>query len=231
MFTTLHSEYTEYLADSVERLTHDDVATGFFACGTYQLVQEVGDPAAEISAKRPRKGLVYLYQFKKENCRLERDTPPNPNKLYAEDSLDQATDNIEESNETNLNMYNELEEQKDPEKKISCHHPWQAIDNACNRLSPGAVIDTPPNPNKLYAEDSLDQATDNIEESNETNLNMYNELEEQKDPEKKISLLKMRMKQVNEKFDENLAKQEAVQAKLRKVLEKMKDCKDFEEGQ
>ncbi|XP_032581543.1 uncharacterized protein LOC6612229 [Drosophila sechellia] len=92
-------------------------------------------------------------------------------------------------------------------------------------------MDTPPNPNKLYAEDSLDQATDNIEESNETNLNMYNELEEQKDPEKKISLLKMRMKQVNEKFDENLAKQEAVQAKLRKVLEKMKDCKDFEEGQ
>ncbi|EDW52901.1 GM12559 [Drosophila sechellia] len=84
-------------------------------------------------------------------------------------------------------------------------------------------MDTPPNPNKLYAEDSLDQATDNIEESNETNLNMYNELEEQKDPEKKISLLKMRMKQVNEKFDENLAKQEAVQAKLRKVLEKMKD--------
>ncbi|EDX16480.1 uncharacterized protein LOC120285350 [Drosophila simulans] len=82
-------------------------------------------------------------------------------------------------------------------------------------------MDNPPNPNMLYAEDSLDQATDNIEESNE----------EQKDPEEKISVLKMRMKQVTEKLDENLAKQEAVQAKLRKVLEKMKDCKDFEEGQ
>ncbi|EDW52903.1 GM12515 [Drosophila sechellia] len=91
--------------------------------------------------------------------------------------------------------------------------------------------DTPPNPKKLNAEDILDQATDNIAELNETNLNMYNELEEQKDPEEKISVLKMRMKEVNERLDENLAKQEEVQAKLRKVLKKMKDCKDFEEGQ
>ncbi|EDX01035.1 diphthine methyltransferase [Drosophila yakuba] len=72
MFTTLYSEDTEYSADSVEWLTQDDETSGFFACGTYQLVQEEGEPAAEASPKRPRKGRVYLYHFEEANGCLER---------------------------------------------------------------------------------------------------------------------------------------------------------------
>ncbi|EDW52909.1 GM12564 [Drosophila sechellia] len=91
-------------------------------------------------------------------------------------------------------------------------------------------FDTPPTPKKLDAEDILDQATDNIAELNETNLNMHNELEEQKASEE-ISVLKMRMKQVNEKLEKNLANQKALYAKICGLLEKMKDYEDFGEGQ
>ncbi|XP_016972888.1 diphthine methyltransferase [Drosophila rhopaloa] len=73
MFTTLHSEDTEYSADSVEWLPEDDPETGFFACGTYQLVQDDAEAPEEASPKgRPRKGRVYLYQFGNTNSALER---------------------------------------------------------------------------------------------------------------------------------------------------------------
>ncbi|XP_017054625.1 diphthine methyltransferase [Drosophila ficusphila] len=72
MFTTLHSEDTEYSADSVEWLHQDDPAAGFFACGTYQLVQEDPECAEKASPKRPRKGRVYLYHFETTNSSLER---------------------------------------------------------------------------------------------------------------------------------------------------------------
>ncbi|XP_017073905.1 diphthine methyltransferase [Drosophila eugracilis] len=71
MFTTLHSEDTEYSADSVEWL-QDDLETGVFACGTYQLVQEEVEPEDGASPKRPRKGRVYLYDFGKSSSSLER---------------------------------------------------------------------------------------------------------------------------------------------------------------
>ncbi|KAH8354174.1 hypothetical protein KR084_002592 [Drosophila pseudotakahashii] len=70
MFTTLHSEDTEYSADSVEFLPQDDPEEGFFACGTYQLVQE--EEAEKASPKCPRKGRVYLYHFVDSNTSLER---------------------------------------------------------------------------------------------------------------------------------------------------------------
>jgi len=73
MFTTLHSEDTEYSADSVEWLPQDDPERSFFACGTYQLVQDEGEPEEqEASPKRPRKGRVYLYYFGDPDSSLER---------------------------------------------------------------------------------------------------------------------------------------------------------------
>ncbi|XP_017012425.2 diphthine methyltransferase [Drosophila takahashii] len=73
MFTTLHSEDTEYSADSVEFLPQDDPEEeGYFACGTYQLVQEEGEHEQEASPKCPRKGRVYLYHFADSNSRLQR---------------------------------------------------------------------------------------------------------------------------------------------------------------
>ncbi|KAH8420053.1 hypothetical protein KR009_005253 [Drosophila setifemur] len=75
-FTTLHSEDTEYSADSVEWCQEDELHSAFFACGTYQLVQQEQEEAqegqGESSSKRPRKGRVYLYRFDGPNDSLER---------------------------------------------------------------------------------------------------------------------------------------------------------------
>ncbi|XP_017116298.1 diphthine methyltransferase [Drosophila elegans] len=72
MFTTLHSEDTEYSADSVEWLPENDPDVGYFACGTYQLVQDETESTEEAAPKRPRKGRVYLYQYEATNSALER---------------------------------------------------------------------------------------------------------------------------------------------------------------
>ncbi|KAH8343003.1 hypothetical protein KR059_003496 [Drosophila kikkawai] len=73
MFTTLHSEDTEYSADSVEWLPQDGLESGYFACGTYQLVQAEGEATEEETGPRPRKGRVYLYHFgEANNTTLER---------------------------------------------------------------------------------------------------------------------------------------------------------------
>lgn len=74
LFTTLHSEDTEYSADSVEWLHQDGLESGYFACGTYQLVQAEGETAEGQTEQRPRKGRVYLYHFGdvNETTTLER---------------------------------------------------------------------------------------------------------------------------------------------------------------
>ncbi|KAH8244987.1 hypothetical protein KR032_003484 [Drosophila birchii] len=74
LFTTLHSEDTEYSADSVEWLHQDDgLESGYFACGTYQLVQAEGEATDGQTGPRPRKGRVYLYHFGATNeTTLER---------------------------------------------------------------------------------------------------------------------------------------------------------------
>ncbi|KAL7744156.1 hypothetical protein ACLKA6_009134 [Drosophila palustris] len=74
-FTTLHTEDTEYSADSVEWCAQDDAHDGYFACGTYQLVESeeaeaAGDDAAKVN--RPRKGRVYLYAFDRLNGGLDK---------------------------------------------------------------------------------------------------------------------------------------------------------------
>ncbi|XP_034490011.1 diphthine methyltransferase [Drosophila innubila] len=72
--TTLHSEDTEYSADSVEWCTSDETYDGYFACGTYQLVESESESeeAEAPKANRPRKGRVYLYAFDRHNGDLER---------------------------------------------------------------------------------------------------------------------------------------------------------------
>lgn len=85
----------------------------------------------------------------------------------------------------------------------------------------------PQNPNKFDAEDSLDQAIDNIEDSNEANLYMLIELEEQNVAwEKHLAELQIMIRQVMEKLDRSLVKQEALVAKM----QKLKNQKD-QEGQ
>ncbi|KAH8289648.1 hypothetical protein KR054_008596 [Drosophila jambulina] len=74
LFTTLHSEDTDYSADSVEWLPQDGLESGYFACGTYQLVQAEGEATeGQTERPRPRKGRVYLYHYGEANgSTLER---------------------------------------------------------------------------------------------------------------------------------------------------------------
>lgn len=74
-FTTLHSVDTEYSADSVEWCTQDEAHSGYFACGTYQLVQQEETQAegdTPTATNRPRKGRVYLYGFDSNSGTLDR---------------------------------------------------------------------------------------------------------------------------------------------------------------
>ncbi|KAH8288257.1 hypothetical protein KR044_008981 [Drosophila immigrans] len=65
-FTTLHAVDTEYSADSVEWCTTHD----YFACGTYQLVEQDEETP---KAQRSRKGRIYLYGFDRQrDTGLER---------------------------------------------------------------------------------------------------------------------------------------------------------------
>ncbi|XP_064536321.1 diphthine methyltransferase [Drosophila montana] len=68
-FKTLHSVDTEYSADAVEWCVQDERHEGYFACGTYQLVEgEHNSPAGDT----PRKGRVYLYAFDRHIGALQR---------------------------------------------------------------------------------------------------------------------------------------------------------------
>ncbi|EDV92087.1 diphthine methyltransferase [Drosophila grimshawi] len=77
-FSTLHSVDTVYSADSVEWCTVDEAHNGYFACGTYQLVNaeqtaaEGGTQQQSQHSQQPRKGRVYLYAFDVQGGALHR---------------------------------------------------------------------------------------------------------------------------------------------------------------
>ncbi|KAH8397482.1 hypothetical protein KR222_007734 [Zaprionus bogoriensis] len=75
-FTTLHSVDTEYSADSVEWCTEDETHNGYFACGTYQLVQseqaDVDAGGDTSNSNRARKGRIYLFAFDSRSAGLDR---------------------------------------------------------------------------------------------------------------------------------------------------------------